>query len=393
MSGSRIDFVFDSWSEPEPTDGDCVSGVRIAADGDIVKAATVYGTMQVFVDGAEITPAGFGYGIGEPLTEESRKKYAYRFIADAFPAGTKVFDDVAEVARNLESQDALAHSEDANCPHCSDRVRGHKGPCYGAGLTLETAIAPVPCFATELADEFRAMALAAGVTADDLDGPPRCFAGCGAEVSREGKSCPACETKRLEADRAEQVRRAWGTVPQTLRWASLADPKLAAWCRDAAAVARVQQIAGELDVHRTVTLTGEAGAGKTTLACALLREWIRRGARKGASPADMAIARKARFAVATDLVHDRAVSRLGEHVPSIDLARQASVLVLDEVGRGKDAHGVIFGLLHERHREGRPTIITTPALTLGELAAATQDGGLARRVFSDATVVHVEVKP
>ncbi len=236
----------------------------------------------------------------------------------------------------------------------------------------------------------REAALAAGVRPDELDAPLRCEAGCGVEVRPGARLCAACGTKRAAAEHTEAVKKAWHTVPMSLRWAGLDSPKLAQWVRDEAAIARVRQLAADLAGNPIVTLCGPAGAGKTTLACALLRQWVRLGASPSAPPAMRLMARRARFAAVQDLLHDRAETRLGEHVVSIDLARQASVLVLDEVGRGKDPQGVIFGLLHARHRERRPTIMTTPFASASELAADARDGGLARRVFDDGQRVDVK---
>lgn len=239
-----------------------------------------------------------------------------------------------------------------------------------------------------LEDFFRGRAIAAGISTDILDGPHRCFAGCGAIVQKGSDTCSACTKARIEAEHNDALRRAWSTVPELLRWASLSVPKMSAWVKDSAALNRAREISADQIWRPLILLTGEPGAGKTTLACALMREWMLPGARRAASHRARDRAHKARFAAAHRLVRDRAESRLGDHVVDIDLARAASLLVLDEVGRGVDTHAVIFDLLHERHDSGRPTIMTTPFKSSEDLAAAT-DGGLARRVFDDSLVIHV----
>lgn len=230
------------------------------------------------------------------------------------------------------------------------------------------------------ADEVRAYAISAGCNPDDLKGPLRCLGGCGEEVPRLGGSCERCVKKRISDEHAKASKSAWETVPLSLRWAALGSDVLPFWVRDNEAVDHAKKIATDITNNTFVTLVGPAGSGKTTLACALLRSWAKLYKRMASS---------IRFAAAHDLVYDQACSRLGEHVVSIDMARHASVLVLDEVGRGKDTHGVIFGILHERHRSLRPTIITTPHETPEAFAAATGDGGLTRRVFGDASLIRV----
>lgn len=242
----------------------------------------------------------------------------------------------------------------------------------------------------DIADLVRATALAYGIdVGDPIDGPPRCFAGCGAEVKRIAATCSECDQKRVLAEHEAEVLRAWGTVPSTLNWADLRSQRMPSWVRDSAAVDRTREAAKAPDKFWWVTFVGEPGAGKTTLACALLRERMRPGARANAPPDQRAFTRRARFATAHDIVQERSITPLGEHVVSLDLAQQASILVLDEVGRGKDTHAVIFGLLHARHRERRPTIVTTPYASAADFSQASGDGGLARRVFDDAEVIVV----
>src|SRR5439155_8790871 len=94
-----------------------------------------------------------------------------------------------------------------------------------------------------------------------------------------------------------------------------------------------------------VTLRGGMRAGKTTLACCMLREHIRRGAKTSASPRDVWHARRARFVTTCDLLRERDETRLGDdHMPLLEACERASVLVLDELGGAPDPRGVIYGL-------------------------------------------------
>lgn len=240
----------------------------------------------------------------------------------------------------------------------------------------------------DLAVVVREGALAAGLTPEELDGPRRCFAGCGAVVTRVADTCAPCAARRVAEEHEAACMRAWHTAPPVLWWVALEHPQIRGWVRDVAARESALALVDELHSHPLVTFTGEAGAGKTTLACALLREWVSLGF-GASSPRARSMARRVRFDTAQDLIRERTETRLGEHVIGIDLAREASVLALDEVGRGMDPHGVIFSLVSERHRAGRPTIITTPHLTAKDFAEKTRDGGLTRRVFDDAKVIEV----
>ncbi len=234
-----------------------------------------------------------------------------------------------------------------------------------------------------------AMALVDGVDLSGADGPPVCFVCHEAVVMRTADTCSDCATKKFLDERRAALLDAWNTVPASLRgWCSLTSPKLVQWVPDRDARAAVAKVMQEPWAHRFVTFTGPAGAGKTSLACALLCETMRQGAVPDASRGAIWTAQKARFAAAPKLIEDRAATQLGVRVDSIERARFASVLVLDEVGRGKDTHNVIFDLVYHRHAQALTTIITTPYPDEAALAHVA-DGGLARRVFADATVIEV----
>lgn len=246
---------------------------------------------------------------------------------------------------------------------------------------------------TPLADfaaEFRAMAeRALGRAMPELDGPPMCSACRATEVRVTGLLCPGCERARITRERRLGIVAALKTVPDWYRWASLGHKALPERVRDAAAVAAVRELAAEPELPRLVTLVGPTRAGKTILACALLHEHIRRGGGPSASSRAVWHARRARFESVMAVEKELDERRLGEHAPKLDLAHQASVLVLDEVGRERD-HRWAFALINERYAKAKPTILTTPAPNEDGLFTLTQDGGYASRVFRESKLISVE---
>lgn len=212
---------------------------------------------------------------------------------------------------------------------------------------------------------------------------PKCAA-CGtATVTRWVVYCPPCREVAALRDRRDAIARAWRTVPEALRWAAFDSPTLPHWAPDDEAIAAAR---AHLDAP-LVTLVGLMRAGKTTIAACMLREHLRRGAAKAAMARDVYRARTARFVTTMDLLRERDTTRLGQdHMPLRDVCERASVLVIDELGRARDPHGVLYGLLHDRHARGRQTIVTT---WLSREQCAETYGGIAGRLFDDGIVINV----
>lgn len=137
------------------------------------------------------------------------------------------------------------------------------------------------------------------------------------------------------------------------------------WARDA--IAELDR-----DRPRSVTLIGDAGRGKSSLAAALFRAHYRRGHR---------------FAFAGDVATMRREWPLGEgDPPAYTKLLSAPLVWLDDLGaESNDRDGCIADLVQARHRHQRPTIYTTgiayPAL------AAKYTSGIARRVFERQVLI------
>jgi hypothetical protein len=239
-------------------------------------------------------------------------------------------------------------------------------------------------------------AIQAGVPPEMLDGKSRCFGGCGLEVSRGGGECEPCLRRRLQREHFGAIQFALETIPPTLRWAAFRPHQgrangrlLTEWVRDPSAIQQAQEWAAVPRQSGMLTLVGKSGAGKSTLAAAVMRELMRPGVLFETPYASRLHARNARFEHAFHIVGERARTSLDVPLVCLEVARNASILVLDEVGRGLDTFKLIFGMVAERHAMSRTTVMTTPFATSEEMFAATGDGALARRVFGDATVIQV----
>jgi DNA replication protein DnaC len=216
---------------------------------------------------------------------------------------------------------------------------------------------------------------------------PKCNECNAAPVPRFGKMCAPCIERRDAREKREMLVRAFLSIPTSLRRVSFDDREfLKSFVDDVDAIAAARDSV----TRKIVTLCGPARAGKTTLAVCMLRERIVSASKPTATLAAFREAAGARFVVAADLVQAQSEHPFGKgSAPLVKAARAATVLVLDEVGGGPqgDVQGVVFRLLHERHRELKQTIVTTG---LDEHSVSNLfGGGIAGRLFEDAFVIRV----
>jgi DNA replication protein DnaC len=205
-----------------------------------------------------------------------------------------------------------------------------------------------------------------------------CTGGCGATVAHPGV-CPDCDRVELAAAHAARLRHARASIPARYRWAAIEAPEMAQRARPDA-VATVRGLFGQR-LPLGVALVGPSGAGKTSLACAMLRRV--HDAATFESPARVVErARRAWYVGAPALLDavrawERNFSK-GDPPELLAMARTASVLVLDNVDAGKQTDPIVQ-LVFDRHDRQRPTIVTT-WMTRAEAANAYGDGW-ARRVY------------
>lgn len=143
---------------------------------------------------------------------------------------------------------------------------------------------------------------------------------------------------------------------------------------DDAAVRRVEEW---LDKGRgNLTLTGETGAGKTSLVYYAVARAI----------SDSEGAAKFLFVSAFDLGVARRNSRLGEEAELVEEALEAESLIVDDLGSEPAAHAEVLSyVISSRHEDDLETIVTT-WMNADELGAR-YGHGVARRIRDRVTLV------
>lgn len=163
------------------------------------------------------------------------------------------------------------------------------------------------------------------------------------------------------------------SVPTSYAWASLDAPELAKRVRGlAAAKAQAPAILGA----ERVVFIGPTGAGKTSLAVALLRWLLPELGGDGL------------FVHAFRLADAKSKQRLGEESPTITAATCCRVLLLDDLGNEpKTELSAIPSVVFERHAEAAQTWVTTP---FGPEEIARRYGdGVSRRIYERALVIRL----
>jgi DNA replication protein DnaC len=155
--------------------------------------------------------------------------------------------------------------------------------------------------------------------------------------------------------------------------------------------AAIQIAARATDAH-SVVIVGAAGAGKTSLATALLVDRVNRSLALTPKRSPDSSSRRSPVGLFTntfEIAKARREHRLGDgEAHTVALAISARILLLDELGSESDGNNTaVAELIHARHEQDRPTIFTTP-FTAQQLAARYGDG-IARRVFENAVVIRL----
>lgn len=191
---------------------------------------------------------------------------------------------------------------------------------------------------------------------------------CGRESVPVGLGEERC---RRCVEIARAIERRIGSIPGAFRWAMFGVPALEQRTTDRA---RAQ---GQAAVEcGRVVLIGPAGCGKTSLAAAMMRQYLQNAPNYSAH-----------FSRAWRLGLARARHSLGDgEPPEVQAALRADLSVLDDLGSERqNATNAVPDVIFERHAEGKPLWVTT-AMSQDEMSSRYGDG-IARRVWEGARII------
>lgn len=180
-------------------------------------------------------------------------------------------------------------------------------------------------------------------------------------VSRSAPPLPEVDVASIRTRHQDIWRRA---VPHRYLWSRRGELLGERVSLGADAIGAMLDAAGT----ESVLLVGPSGSGKTSLAAAIVRQVIENSARDAIDAWEtMTVARRLAhrilFTPAYHLARASAYSKLGSRPELVTAAVEANLLVLDDLGTDLDVfaqhQSTVREVIHERHAEERPTIVTT----------------------------------
>lgn len=197
-------------------------------------------------------------------------------------------------------------------------------------------------------------------------------------------NCRVCETPLEKWGTCESCKRhmrlgaSYSMLPASFAWCTLRSPDLYKRIFAKKALAQGEKARDE----PRVVFTGPAGSGKTSLACAILRDrFVEKDEGFLFQPAYL-------------LALARQRHKLGEgEPPEIEASLQVDVLLIDDLGMEKPGPTSVNDIeivIYERHLRGQSTWITT---WMGREKVRERYGdGIARRIYEDATLIDCGAK-
>ncbi len=210
--------------------------------------------------------------------------------------------------------------------------------------------------------------------------------GRGGDGSTPAPRAVPVEPQDLRVTRlVDSIKQGWSTVPEDFRWARFG-PQLAKRVSPSNVIVRAQDVAGQ-----SMLLRGATGVGKTSLAVACLRRVIDR-ARQAIETGDRQIyelGARVMFVTAYDLAKAGVYSPLGCCPEKVQRALEASLLVIDDLSMDVEVYRqsatAVREVIHERHAQQRPTIVTTYLRTSD--ISDQYGAGIARRLTQDGHAI------
>jgi hypothetical protein len=174
---------------------------------------------------------------------------------------------------------------------------------------------------------------------------------------------PTCDCELDAARREAQEAREHSArqalervVPHGMRWSRIGQPR---WSKIESACPRLAEF-----THRwnrdagSCLILGPTGIGKTAAVAALMHRILSRTTREDVPQRDRLFAYRMRWVDGPGLVVARRNARLGSEADLIEQAKQATLLVIDELGF-ESKSPTPFEVINARYHEGIPTIITS----------------------------------